>query len=66
MQDSPDNHQVEYGENVHHGRITKETVTKEVETAGSQTMRALVCGTRAFEDSMIGFPCGGGCSTQPN
>ncbi|XP_071486745.1 NADH-cytochrome b5 reductase-like [Diadema antillarum] len=54
-QDSPDSHGQEYGETVQHGRITKETIAAEVTTVAGRLMRALVCGTRSFEDDVIAF-----------
>lgn len=49
---------VRYGDEVQHGRITKEMVDKEVEEMGEEGKRrdvVLVCGTKSFDKDMINY-----------
>eukprot|EP00057_Strongylocentrotus_purpuratus_P016945 XP_011671419.1 PREDICTED: NADH-cytochrome b5 reductase-like isoform X2 [Strongylocentrotus purpuratus] len=48
-------HSTEYGEIIQYGRFTQERLSKEVAASMGRPVRALVCGTRSFENDMITF-----------
>ncbi|XP_063962471.1 NADH-cytochrome b5 reductase-like isoform X2 [Lytechinus pictus] len=54
-QSSPGSHPIGYGETIQYGRFTRERLSKEVAASMGRRVRALVCGTRSFENDMITF-----------
>ncbi|XP_041476198.1 NADH-cytochrome b5 reductase-like [Lytechinus variegatus] len=54
-QSSPGSHPIGYGETIQYGRFTRERLSKEVAASMGRHVRALICGTRSFENDMSTF-----------